>query len=161
MHNSSWSHYTVSHPKNDCDVTERALAYTLQDVRNLYASIPGLFFERVRTQTSYACDDISVFLCNMNWRHGSSQGETKCKFQMLRQLPSVKTRYTHFFISQMSVMSEEQFLWKRNFKFISYGFRSVKWVTEDRFKGRRWRKGFCGKSVFFTRSGDLINWQLV
>ena len=39
--------YTLSHPENDRDVTERAQGYTLQD-----ASIPVFLFESVRKHTS-------------------------------------------------------------------------------------------------------------
>ena len=48
--------YTLSHPENDRDVTERAQGYTLQDA-SFYASIPVFLFERVRKHTSCARDD--------------------------------------------------------------------------------------------------------
>ena len=43
--------YTLSHPENDRDVTERAQGYTLRD-----ASILVFLFERVRKHTSCARD---------------------------------------------------------------------------------------------------------
>ena len=52
--------YTLSHPKNDCDVNERrAKGYIdeMQDASFMCASISGFLFERVRKQTCYARDN--------------------------------------------------------------------------------------------------------
>ena len=61
--------YTLSHPKNDCDVTERA-----NDIRYvrlfLFSLIPGFVFWT-------DAHDNSIFLWNTRWCHGRSRGETK------------------------------------------------------------------------------------
>ena len=43
--------YTLSHPENDRDVTERVQEYTMQDAYPLCVN-PGVPFERVRKHTS-------------------------------------------------------------------------------------------------------------
>ena len=47
--------YTLSHPENDSDVTERPMIHAAR--RILYASIPVFIFERVRKHKSCASDD--------------------------------------------------------------------------------------------------------
>ena len=67
--------YTLSHPENDHDVTERVQEYTLQDasfMRQYRCS-----FLNVWENTQVARAMTSVFLRNTHWRHGRSRGETK------------------------------------------------------------------------------------
>ena len=44
--------YTLSHPKNDCEVTERDKGYTLQKASFMHQSQDSVF-ERVRKHTCY------------------------------------------------------------------------------------------------------------
>ena len=47
--------YTLSHPENDRDVTDRVQEYTLQDTSFMRQSV--FLFERVRKHTSCVRDD--------------------------------------------------------------------------------------------------------
>ena len=79
--------YTLSHPKNDRDVTERAQSYRLPYASFIYASISVFLFERMwKTQVAHAIT--SVFLLNMRWRHGRSRGETKYSLRLSKTIDS-------------------------------------------------------------------------
>ena len=68
-------HYTLSHPENDRDVTDRVQEYTLQDASCLRQS--RCSFLNAWENTKVARTMTSVFLRNTRWRHGRSRGETK------------------------------------------------------------------------------------
>ena len=53
-------YYTLSHPENDSDVTERAQGYTLQDASFMRQS--QCFFMNMWENTQVACVMTSVFL---------------------------------------------------------------------------------------------------
>ena len=67
--------YTLSHPENDCDVTERDQGHTLQDASFMRQSQCSFLNMWRNTQVVHAVT--SVFLLNTRWRHGRSLGETK------------------------------------------------------------------------------------
>ena len=71
------SHYTlrVFLTQKDCDVTERAQGYMLQDASYMRQS--RCSFLNAWENTQVACTMTSVFLRNTRWRHGRSRGETK------------------------------------------------------------------------------------
>ena len=67
--------YTLSHPENDRDVTERAQGYTRQDASFMCQSRCAFLIVWENTQVVRAMT--SVFLRNTRWHHGRSRGETK------------------------------------------------------------------------------------
>ena len=67
--------YTLSHPENERDVTERAQGYMLQDASFMRQS--RCSFLNVSENTQVARAMTSVFVWNTRWRHGRSRGETK------------------------------------------------------------------------------------
>ena len=67
--------YTLSHPENDRDVTDRAKGYTLQDASFVRQSRDSLL--NSLENTCYTRVIISIYLWNTRWRHGRSRGETK------------------------------------------------------------------------------------
>ena len=68
-------HYTLSHPENNRDVTERAHGYTLQDTSFMRQSRCSFLNSWENTQVVQAMT--SVFTRSTLWRHGRSRGETK------------------------------------------------------------------------------------
>ena len=73
--------YTLSHPENDCDVTERAQGYTLQDASFMRQSRCSFLNAWENTQVERAMT--SAFVWNTHWRHGRSRGETKYRWYSL------------------------------------------------------------------------------
>ena len=67
--------YTLSHPENVRDVTDRVQEYTLQDASFVRQSRCSFLNAWENTQVARAMS--SVFLRNTRWRHGRSRGETK------------------------------------------------------------------------------------
>ena len=67
--------YTLSHPENDRDVTERAQGNTLQDASFMRQSLSS--FLNVWDNTQVARAMTSVFIRTMRRRHSRSWGETK------------------------------------------------------------------------------------
>ena len=87
--------YTLFHFENDRDVIECTWGYT-HPARSmiLYASISGFFlymWEKLHVQYVVT----SVFLWNMRWRYGHSQGETKYSHDswILYHNTSVRDKY--------------------------------------------------------------------
>ena len=67
--------HTFSHPENDRDITcvARQIIYAAR--RIIYASIPGISFEREKKKKHVTPAIISIFIGNSRWRHGRSRRE--------------------------------------------------------------------------------------
>ena len=71
----AFTNYTLSHPENDRDITDRVQEYTLQDASFMRQSRCSFLNAWENTQVARAMT--SVFLRNTRWRQGLSRGETR------------------------------------------------------------------------------------
>ena len=81
--------YTLAHPENDGDVTERAQGCTPQGASFMRQSRCSFLNAWENTQVVRAMK--SVFLQNTRWRHGLSRGETKYRDFMHDKVKPIRT----------------------------------------------------------------------